>query len=32
VSSVILVISVGLVVGAEFGRQRSERRVDVSVE
>ena len=27
VSSVILVISVGLVVSAEFGRQRSERRV-----
>jgi spermidine/putrescine transport system permease protein len=32
VSSVILVISVGLVVAAEFGRQRSERRVDVSAE
>ena len=27
VSSVILVISIGLVVSAEFGRQRSERRV-----
>jgi spermidine/putrescine transport system permease protein len=32
VSSVILVISVGLVVAAEFGRQRSERRVEVPVE
>jgi spermidine/putrescine transport system permease protein len=30
VSSVILVISVGLVVGAEVGRQRSERRVNIS--
>jgi spermidine/putrescine transport system permease protein len=32
VSSVILVISVGLVVAAEVGRQRSERRVEVPVE
>lgn len=32
VSSVILVISVGLVVGAELGRQRSERRVTAAVE
>ena len=32
VSSVILVISVGLVVGAEVGRQRSERRVTAAVE
>jgi len=32
VSSVILVISVGLVVGAEFGRQRSERRVGTAVD
>jgi spermidine/putrescine transport system permease protein len=32
VSSVILVISVGLVVAAEFGRQRSERRVEAPVE
>jgi len=30
VSSVILVISVSLVVAAEFGRQRSERRVTVT--
>jgi spermidine/putrescine transport system permease protein len=30
VSSVILVISVGLVVGAEMGRQRSERRVNIA--
>jgi spermidine/putrescine transport system permease protein len=32
VSSVILVISIGLVVGAEMGRQRSERRVNVGPE
>jgi len=32
VSSVILVISVGLVVGAEMGRQRSERRVTATAE
>ena len=31
VSSVILVISVGLVVGAEFGRQRSEGRVRIDL-
>jgi spermidine/putrescine transport system permease protein len=30
VSSVILVISVGLIVGAELGRQRSERRVNAA--
>ncbi len=32
VASVILVISIGLVVGAELGRQRSERRVGVAAE
>ena len=28
----ILVISVGLVVGAEFGRRRSERRVGTALD
>ena len=31
VSSVILVLSVGLVVGAEFGRRRSEGRVGIDL-